>query len=311
MRTSKIVIFLLLACLQMIAADHTQEIPLEIQEAKARYVQRVNLEGAQLAPLGEKHLFERKGNKCPGSKLKKKIAKEVFNILKTEQLGNISFREDKLSSYDKGGVCSAMALDFAARYNTICASIKNADKCRRQVEAMAPYYAYANTTFISVQTAYNTISIRDITPDEAEDDEVLDDELKWQKMASLANYNSLDLTPITPTIHVDEDAPDDSAQAIEAKELINALPDATYVIRMIEPGWTSKHEYYGHTIVFVKNKQLSILFDNAIGAVDITADPASEVYYQIAGWNIPEFRIYRAECKKGGCRNFSCNCCGS
>ncbi|WP_098038399.1 hypothetical protein [Estrella lausannensis] len=281
-------------------ADEIDEgIPPEIAEAKARYIERVNDETAppQKRDLfGNQYLFYREGT-CPNSEQIESQSKKVYNLLKSKQRPLISFNKTKLIPFDNGGTCSAMALDFLARYITVCSKKRSAEERRECVINFQPFYAKNNKTFVSRQAAYNTIEVKADTPQSEE-------EIKQQKIQSLANYHGMHLTPVMGTVTMRQ-----LENGFDLKGVIDQLPEGTYVVRMLSPANNAKREYYGHTMTFVKNKDFSVYYDNSRGPLEVTEDLGETVREILIDWGIPEFRIYHATCGDRGCSNLKNDSC--
>lgn len=223
----------------------------------------------------------------------------VYEELVSHSLPKIVFKQEKIWPFDYQGVCSAMALDFLARYFTTCRNcFTNEETMSAQIAQFNAYYKVPTAMIISRQAAYNTITV--------EDDEGLDaEELKYRKIQSLANYHNIHLEPITGSIPLQNI---ESGQ-VDFKKIITQLPQGSYVIRALSPTDNDKKEWYGHTMILIKKKGFSIFFDNAKGAAKITEETDSELGEHLEAalvtWHIPEYRIYRARMGAGGCKNLS------
>lgn len=229
---------------------------------------------------------------------------KVFNILLSKALSRILFDATKLWPFDHGGTCTAMALDFLARYLNECKRMTNEEEITLHITNFRPYYQFSTSTFMSRQAAYNTITIPDSEGLNSED-------LKYRKMQSLANYHNIKLTPVTGSIkHADI-----LFGRVDFKKIIQDLPLGSYVIRALSPTNNHKQEVYGHTMILIKKKDFSIFFDNSEGAAKITEepvrgdDPAIQMGEYIENamidWWIPEYRVYRASSGRGGCKHLS------
>lgn len=276
-----------------------ETIPADVALEKARFIERINDESAP--PLkrdlfGNKYLFSRQGS-CPNSYQDESLSKKVYKTIKSKQRPLISFNEEKLIPFDQGGTCSAMALDFLARYITVCSKKRDPEERRKCVEKFRPFYENNNTAFISRQAAYNTIEVKSTLFAST-------DEISEQKIQSLANYHGMHLTPVMGSVSIFE-----LENGYDLKSLIDQLPDGNYVVRMLSPSSNKKREYYGHTMVFVKNKDLSIYYDNSAGPLEVTEDLAETVRSILLEWRIPVFRIYHAACKERGCMNLGNDTC--
>lgn len=243
-------------------------------------------------------LFERiNGTTHHGQDLDKSM--NVYEELVAHSLPTIVFKEEKLYPFDHRGTCSAMALDFLARYFSTCRGcVDHEDAISAQIAKFNTYYEVPTSTIISRQAAYNTITVED-----NEDLEV--EEIKFRKMQSLANYHNIKLTPQTESMSLN----DIVDGQIDFKKVISDLPQGSYVIRALSPTDNDKQEWYGHTMILIKKKGFSIFFDNAKGAAKITEETDIELGEHLEetmlNWRIPEYRIYRARIGAGGCRNLS------
>lgn len=280
------------------------EIPVEDAIEESRFVERQNQRpSVDRKRFFHSYLFQREGE-CPLSRQSVSQSKAAFEVLLASRTGNVNFNKETLFPFDKRGTCSAMALDFAARYNNVCSKITNTDERRACVSKLGPYYTHNNTTFISRQAAYNTIEVENYTYEDAIA-MGLSEKIKEQKMVSLGNYHGLRISPRTATIKT-KDIEDGT---VDLRKIVEELSDGTYVVRMLHPQSTPKHEYYGHTMVFVKNKHLQLYYDNAVGAMDVTGNLPDAVFEILVDWGIREFRIYRASCKSSGCVNLQNTTC--
>ena len=220
------------------------------------------------------------------------ISEQVFNVINSKAPPLVAFRKKKLVPFDEGGTCSAMALDFAARYLTQCSEFKDSQSCEDCVSLFKPYYQISTSLFASRQAAYNTIKVR-------EEGLLMNSEkVKHAKMQALANYHDLTLTPVTDSI---------KKQAVfknESKFInkFNALDEGVYVIRLLHPNYSVKMEWYGHTMILVKEKGFSIFYNNGDGALSV--DEVGSFFVDILDrYTMPEFRIYRATRPPEGCKN--------
>lgn len=282
-----------------LVAQEDEEPPAEIAEAKARFIERMNDETAPRLKrdlFGNQYLFHRDGS-CPNSDQNESESKKVYDIIKRRQRPLISFNKAKLVPFDNGGTCSAMSLDFLARYITVCSKKRTAEERKACVMKFQPFYENNNRTFVSRQAAYNTIEVKAEFNESAE-------EIKQQKIQSLANYHGMHLTPVMGTVTMRQ-----LQNGYDLKGVIDQLPEGTYVVRMLSPANNAKKEYYGHTMTFVKNKDFSIYYDNSAGPLEVTEDLGETVREILLDWGIPEFRIYHATCGDRGCVNLKNDSC--
>lgn len=231
-------------------------------------------------------------------------SRKVFNVLVAKALSRIIFQRATIYPFDNRGTCSAMALDFLARYIQVRSQLIDEDEITAHVASFSPFYRTSNSTFMSRQAAYNTIAVSNISYDDAMH-ELNNDKIKYRKMQSLANYHNIKLNPRTGSIPLREI---ESGRA-EFKQKINQLPKGYYVIRALSPTNNHKLEHYGHTMILVKESGFAIFFDNASGAIKITSELDQDVGEHVEGvmikWGIPEYRVYKAGCGNGGCVHLS------
>lgn len=203
----------------------------------------------------------------------------VFQCLHKRRPKQIYFRFQDVSFFDQKGTCSAMALDFLARYLESCAEITDPIDCASIIKTFKPYYRANVSTFSSRQASYNTITVDTSLP-------VLSETAKEKKIQALANYHNLTIAPATPSIDI---------QHPEIEALVNQLAAGNYILRALSPAENKKGEWYGHTMILIKKPEKSIFYDNYDGAVVIHGDVGEYVKEQLESWHIPEFRFYAVD----------------
>jgi hypothetical protein len=205
---------------------------------------------------------------------------EKINCLRPE---HVYFTKEEIYNFNQYGTCSAMALDFLSRYLLWCSDIRDVNLRREIIKSLKVYNGYDNITFKSRQAAYNSISVDKLMHQKNVE------EIRKKKIQSLANYHNMDLEAVIPSYNISEN----NFGPNWLCEQINLLQDGAYVIRAIKPTDNKRMELYGHTLVFVKNKDLSLFYDNHSGATEVGTDFGSYVSNEIINWGIPEVRIYR------------------
>ncbi|MBA3238146.1 MAG: hypothetical protein H0T62_07355 [Parachlamydiaceae bacterium] len=214
-----------------------------------------------------------------------KYSKQVLAELRTNCPSAIYFNENLLTPYDNGGTCTAMALDFLGRYFVKCSHLQDSDVRLDVLKGFASHYGENTTTFVSRQAAFNTIGIHE---------EALNldsDFLKEQKIQSLANFYGIQLTPLTPTMSL----PSIHFNSSSFISLVNNLPGDTYVLRAIYPKENVKMEWFGHTMLLIKEEAFSIFYDNFVGSRKVSSEGIGEVISAaLIKWSLPEIRIYHA-----------------
>lgn len=217
------------------------------------------------------------------------LAREVYTFIKKERPSQVDFNEANLSQSVKGHTCSAMALDFLARYIKECSHLKKGKDCKKCIKDFQPFYRASTTVFGSRQAAFNTINVdRDFALEDPEG-------IKERKIQSLANYNGIKLKPATRTVKLTEIQNDPQKFTSSIKK----LKEGVYVIRALKPFVNFKMESFGHTMIFIKGKDFSAHYDNSDGLVDITNDVEGYIRDKLLTLAIPEARFYKAERVKG------------
>lgn len=243
-------------------------------------------------PLAFDYLFRREGY-CYTCNQDINVSDQVINLLIEKKLSKVDFDKTKVYPFEGGGTCTAMAMDFLARYVNECSNMTSRSAVRAKVKQFAPFYTYGLSTDISRQAAYNTIRV------DRQAHINNPDEMKYRKMQSMANYHSMNLEPATSTIKRSKI----SQKPKSFKSKIKNLPNGYYIVRGLEPADNEKMEYFGHTMIFIKTPHISLYFDNGDGAVDITSDPAGYVKDKLLGWGFKEFRLYKVTCVNNSCKN--------
>lgn len=261
----------------------TEEMPKKVSVAKARYLEKVNNQEEPLLfkdPLRD-YFFHRNGE-CPGSAQDRRLSEEAYNYIQSKRRPHINFNRAKLFPFDHNGTCTAMALDFLARYHAACSGERSVTIRKRTLKDFKVYLGQTNSAFMSRQSAYNTIEIKNQRG-------ISSDDIKHEKMQSLANYHDFEITPVTGTIKTLS-----LQTGTDLRGTFAHLPDGYYIIRMLYPADNEKGEYFGHTMSFVKDKDLSVFFDNLDGAFLIKGDLCQGVTKALESWGMEEFRIYHA-----------------
>ncbi len=267
--------------------------PVDRTLSEVRFVERMNGRGLIPKPI-DNYLFQREAY-CSNCEQQVEQSQNAFNQLSEMRPSYVGFNLSALVPFDGAGTCSAMALDFMARYKTECELFPSEEERSYCIQSFQPFYRMDNDTFISRQAAYNTIRI---------DQEIAGSApelIKAQKMQSLANFHHLLLEPATDSLLLSEIID----RKVNLAAIINNLPDDTYVIRAHYPYENHKGELYGHTMILVKNKALTVFFDNSQGAKRLPKNCGKALSRELVDWGIPEIRFYKAACDEQGCVNIS------
>lgn len=246
---------------------------------------------------GKKLLFNREDSSRARGEQDLYISHEVFASIKATQPRRIDFNANKLYPFDHKGTCSAMALDFLARYEITAARIQNTEKLISAFEKFKPYYRANTRTFSSRQAAFNTIEIKSKYRGSNSE------KTKEQKIKSLALYHNIHLTPVTVSLSMKKIID----RSIDFAAIVNRLPLGSYVIRLQSPTNNEKMEYYGHTVCLIKKPTFSFFYDCIRGVEQVNGNIGKEVLdsLMLTVPYIPELRIYKAQVGPGGAKNIS------
>lgn len=246
---------------------------------------------------GKKLLFDREDLSRAQGEQDLFISQEVFDSIKATKLPRIDFNESKLDPFDHRGTCSAMALDFLARYEITAATTENKKELVSALKNFKPYYRANTTTFSSRQAAFNTIEIKSEYRDTQRE---INNE---QKMKSLALYHNIKLLAATESLSMKKI----KNGSINFPSIVNRLSSGSYIIRLQKPADNEKMEQFGHTVCLIKNPSFCFFYDCITGVEEISGNIGQEVLDSLlltVGY-IPELRIYKALVGPGGARNIS------
>lgn len=244
----------------------------------------------QQTPLNPHFIFTRELRQNNSTQIPD-LSKQVFDHLKANNNQTyVDFTESSLTPFDNHGTCSAMALDFISRMNNQCSKNLKTLEFLDCVTSVRPFYKASTPEFASIQAAYNTITV-------LKNDKLMSlHTITFQKMQALGSYHNLTFTPVTGILSRDENI----------VNLLNELPNGSFVVRLLHPVENHKIEEYGHTMGFIKRDEGSIFYDNFRGALLLESDFGSSVVQSINYWDkIPTVRIYKAECPSAGCINLA------
>lgn len=287
-------IILSMVLASLIQAGEMPDADTQAAAAEARFVDRMNGLMVPKPPPSGRLLFTREETYGDCEQIVE-ISQEVYDQLVSQRPPYVDFNHDALVPFDRHGVCSAMSLDFLARYDTECSNISNADDRAYCISQFRPYLRMYNDTFMSRQSAYNTIKVDQEVA--SEDPELV----KAQKMQSLANFHHISLKPVTKSMSIS----DIENGTINLEKIVNNLTDGNYVVRALYPEENHKMERFGHTMIVIKNKKLSIFFDPTQGAKVLPQKLGKAVVKELINWAIPEVRFYQATAQRGGYINIS------
>jgi hypothetical protein len=271
----------------------------EAEEQHERYIQQVS--STPLIPKSRNLLFPREAHNGAKWEQDYNRSQQTYMALDSTKAKMISFNQDKLYPFDYAGTCSAMALDFLARYYVMAGESTDGAKIKSKLKLLKPYYRANCWEFSSRQAAFNTI---EILPEYRDASLKAQEKLKAAKMQSLAQYHNIKLQAATKSFPMSSIY----AGVIDFASIINNLAPGPYVIRMLCPTTINeKMEQYGHTMIMVKLPSVVFFYDNSSGAWEFTENLGAEVTnYLTTRWPfIPEIRLYHAQMSNGTVKNVS------
>lgn len=233
-------------------------------------------------------LFYATQNGCDGKVPVSKVNSLCAQLELQSPLG-IHFNPKKITSSLEGGTCSAMSLEFLEDYfkakKLLLEKKSDLNQLVNVIQKVAKKYAKSSEEMRIIQTAYNTIEIEKL--------EVPVDYSK-NKVQSLANHHSLVIDYSSNEIEVGSENKDQLFQEM------NTLPDGGFLIRFLKPENNDKLEKYGHSLVYIKEKNLGLFYDPNLGVFKLSSDEHQTIVSKILQycWKINQVtkaRFYRMQ----------------
>lgn len=213
-------------------------------------------------------LFVGTQNGCDGRVSIAKV-ESIRAKLEARHSSGIKFNQKKIANYLAGGTCTAMSLEFLDEYFKSKKTCIN--KTDDQSKGLAEYIIQFGQKFSSsskemrdLQAAYNTIEV--ISP--------LDEKIDYakNKVQSLVNFHSFVIDHSSDEIGIDQ-----LKNESELMQKINALPEGVFFVRILKPSKNEKLEEKGHSLVYIKEKGLNLLYDPNFGARQLS--PSDEARF--------------------------------
>ena len=201
-------------------------------------------------------LFEGTQENCDGTAAPHRVFQVIDRIDRCRERG-ILFNRGKVGGNIHGGVCSAMALDFADTFFKlkkvqVSTGQRSSDFFLRSVRGLGEQFARSSEEMRVRQAAFNTIEVlRNAAPIDA----------SRNKVQSLANFHGLKINHASAEIAVGSAS---CSQAVE-REASN-LSDGLYLLRIILPSNNERLEQHGHSMVYFKEREEGLLYDPNVGA---------------------------------------------
>lgn len=217
-------------------------------------------------------------------------AKNCCRRLNTFATTNIRFNEARLEPKLEGGACQAMAMNLISQ---LLASINGAlryqpDTLRSKItEIGEKHIKVCHPPMCDIQAAMNTIEVVSTnSPD-----------IKREKIQSLANLFNLKVAEASTEIDLESSQAND-----DLKKILNQCSDGTYLIRCLHFENNHKLEIEGHSLTYLKNNGVDILYDPNRGIAEMRPDKKVDTIYNelmrnYHTFNIPNVRFYRMQKK--------------
>ena len=202
---------------------------------------------------------------------------------------SICFTKSKLNNYLTGGTCSAMSMDFLKKYLNIKKELSYKDRpwsILNRVRKLEKDFKTSSRAFRAVQAALNTIAIVNPYTDHAKD-----------KAQALLNYIDCSIAPAFDEIDLNISP----KRCVE--EAISFLPLGIYFARALRPAENKKLELYGHSTVFIKEKNFCVFYDPMQGAMAFPHKKSGTImrkeFNQMNdNWAVTKLRFYRISPQK-------------
>jgi len=227
-----------------------------------------------------------------GSTFQEKV-KHHFNHLQKQSPTGICFSQGNITNELTGGICSAKSLEFASRYFKIKKQVasqqaKNPTKAaiiKNHLKKLETTFVAGSTTFRTRQMAFNTITCVPTAEDI---------DYGKNKVQALANFHNFAITHSSKELDVED---------VTEKQLfseMSSLPDGVFILRFTIPAYNKKLEVYGHTLIYIREEGLHLLYDPGEGLMDLSGLISETVLSKRFGdlfdlWNLEKARFYRIE----------------
>jgi hypothetical protein len=197
----------------------------------------------------------------------------------------IAFNPNKVTDEIEGGTCTAMSLEFIDEYfkqRKIHRENPNAqsDALVKRIIQLGKKYTASSEEMRIRQAAFNTIEVTKANNGV---------DYSKNKVQSLANYHSLAIDHSSSEIDTET-----LKNANEMAPDIDALPEGTYLIRILKPDNNEKLEDSGHSLAYVKEEGIGLFYDPNFGAKNLPPSSHAQTLFQGFKDNLQIFGINKA-----------------
>lgn len=215
-----------------------------------------------------KLLFEGKQTECSGLVDIPK-AESIREDLNKKSSEGILFNKKKLTGRIEGGTCTAMCVKFISTYFKIKNTCKrNPDytpqKLLDSLSQIGKKFASSSEKMKVRQAAYNTIEVTGFDIDSTID-------YSKNKMQSILNHRSFVINRSSSEIELNY-----HNEKLISDE-VEALPEGTYLLRIIKPDNKEKLEEHGHSLVYIKEEGIGLFYDPNMGVIQLVPQEHSDI----------------------------------
>lgn len=232
---------------------------------------------------------------------KKDRTEEIVKLLTERQPTGIRYNANKITGWVEGGVCNAMALDFAKNYFKMKKDqgITKETSLQDLIEKIKifsekydlPYQQSSACVeeFRTQQEALNCIEV---------DTQAKNIDFSLAKVQSVASFYSLKITRKTKeTKFLSNECNFSTLKKIN--DQIAALTNGIHLIRFIDPKENEKLEKQGHSMIFIKEPQGFFYYDSNNGVEHIKNNVSNCIHNRLKKHNevndLKSFRFYTLE----------------
>lgn len=233
-------------------------------------------------------LFSGSQNDCNGSVFVEKVQSRLERINKDCPPG-ILFNVKKINPSITGGTCTAMSLKFLKAYfKAKMKSNHRPEVLQEELVKSKGKFAKSSEKMRIRQAAYNTIEVK-------LENSFRKIDYSKNKVQALANDRSLKIDASSAEIDMKKSF-NESGFASEVEK----LPTGAFLVRILKPANNEKLEEHGHSLVYVKEKELSLFYDPNCGVRVLSPYKHAivlfdlfKVYYE--SFEVSKARFYRLE----------------
>lgn len=228
--------------------------------------------------FGDKKIVEISSDEGHGPVIED-LAQESLLKLQERAASGVKFDKFRLENSCWGGTCSAQSLNFA---DLVAGS--NIRPLHQRVVSVAQQNTTSSLKLRTQQAALNAI---------AKDESVPVRDFSRAKIESIVAFRDFKVDFASKSLEeIVRDTIDDSMDLDEAEldlciyqtfhSVVNKLPDGMYFTRMLCNADNYKEEFFGHSLVYVKDENSHYLFDPSDGLHKITN----------ANWQAELFKLF-------------------